>query len=411
MRFISSYAFPFFFLVNLFASEIFGCYLSINEITVSSGMLQKLFIVISFISYLILIRDLIKGYNLRGYIRVITILLVILVFMSVTQLFYYSIPPTYIAAILYFGSISVASSISGAHVASYPLTFTKIDKLFPAFIVPIGMIISTIGYASALKNGLVKTDSGLDYQNVSYYCAEFVAYGAYYILFSTAKGFTSYKFFKWPVIITCFICALMCFMSGGRGGVVLLAVFAIVLLFELKYTHRIKFGHIIRLICGIIVVFALIANYLDLWNTDGFNRVSTRIGTDSIRSSLHAQSWQIFLDSYGLGCGLGSIWMNLGIYSHNIFYDLFAESGIFGFVIVTIGIIKVLVSLFKWSRINIGCLLLLLIFLKGFVLTLFSGYWLNTYQIWFGVGFVFAIYSPQILISSKSSCLVKRKSV
>ena len=187
MKFLKEYTFPIFFVANVFVNELFGCYMVLNGITVVSGMLQQLYIVISLIAYCIFAKDFTQSATSAGSKRILWILSVVLLLMVATQFFYDQVPYDYTASILCFGSICIASTISGAHQASV-FSFDKIDKTLPFFIVPIGIVISTFGYVNALVNGIVQTGSGLDYQNVAYYCAEMVAYCGYYLLFSSVRG-------------------------------------------------------------------------------------------------------------------------------------------------------------------------------------------------------------------------------
>ncbi|MEY8687694.1 hypothetical protein AB9N12_16695 [Bacteroides sp. AN502(2024)] len=400
MNSVRHYIFPFFFLVNLFAGEIFGSYMSAKDISVKSGMLQNWFAVIGVISYIILMRDLFRGKNIKGNFHVIAILACILSMFIITGFFYPDVPDLYSSAILYFGCICIASSISGCHLATYP-NFNKIDEILPFFILPIGLTISTFGYMSALKNGLVQTETSLDYQNVAYICAEMVAFGGYYIVFSTAKGLKSFNLFKIPVLITCFVCAIVCLISGGRGGAVLLLFYLLFFLYKLRNLRGIGILKSFIIIGIIIAIFFIIANNLNLWKSDGFSRVLSSINVDDARAGLRRKSLQIFYDTDYVGGGLGSIWMNLGIYSHNIFLDLLAEIGILGCIVVSLSIYKIVKKLLRLSKENIGCMLILLIFFKGFILCLFSGYWLNTYQLWFAVGFVFALPSINSLRNAR----------
>ena len=206
------------------------------------------------------------------------------------------------------------------------------------------------------------------------------------------------------------LCTVMCFMSGGRGGVVLLGIELVMFFYMLNYTGVLSKTKIFFGIFIACIGFIYIADYINLWDSDGFNRVSANIGTDDVRKELQNRSWSIFTDSMYMGKGVGSIWMNLGIYSHNIILDLLAEVGIVGCFIVCNMIFKIFKRLMILSKYNRGCFLILLMFLKGFILTLFSGYWLNCYQIWLGVGFVFAL-NYRLTISNISKKYGKTKTL
>lgn len=394
MNSLRYYIFPIYFLSNLFIGEIFDSYMSVKDISVESGMLQNWYAVIGVISYIILLIDIFRGKNKKGYFCVIAILACILSMFVTTSLFYTEIPDSFTSAILFFCCICIASSISGCHLATYPYpNFNKIDKVLPFFILPIGLTISTFGYISAIQNGIINTETGLNYQNVAYICAEMVAFGGYYILFSTAKGSKSYIFFKIPVLVTCFVCTIVCLLSGGRGGTVLLLFYLLFFLYKWQHVRKTNLIKVLAIVGVCIVCFLILANYFNVWESDGFNRMYSKINVDEARAKLRHDSLQIFYDTNYIGGGLGSIWMNLGVYSHNIFLDLLAEIGILGCIVVSLGVYKILKTLSVSSKRNIGCMLLLLIFFKGFILCLFSGYWLNTYQLWFAVGFVFALPS------------------
>ena len=108
-------------------------------------------------------------------------------------------------------------------------------------------------------------------------------------------------------------------------------------------------------------------------------------------------AWNSFLSSPLLGHGLGSIFFEMGQYSHNVFTDMLCEGGLLVFILFLHNIIK-FISIYRWkvknnSRLNI----IFTLFLSGFVLLFFSGYYLVEMSIWLPLAYVL----PQSYLKNK----------
>ena len=98
---------------------------------------------------------------------------------------------------------------------------------------------------------------------------------------------------------------------------------------------------------------------------------------------------------------LGSDFMTWGFYSHNIFVDFLAETGIIGFVLFVTLFIWIVKTLLKQCFIDEYYIFIMCIGLYGLVMVLFSGYWISMYQIWMlmGVAYGLRLWNKQRLDS------------
>ena len=246
---------------------------------------------------------------------------------------------------------------------------------------------------SLTSGGYIRDSSGMIYQNISYYSAH--AFGLTLFHITETKKIKS---LTWAYKILCFIILVIqastCFLSGGRGGVVLLVVLFVAntLFYMGKKAYKIIIPVLIFLILIRFTIPWLI-NFLDI-NIKGFNRIINFLNGDLLdegRTSLYIQSLSLFNENPITGNGIGSIFYYLHSYSHNAFLDILVETGIIGiilFVAIISIYIKKTIALF-----NQGSLFrfLTMIFICGITLNLFSGYvWVNPH-IWLPLAVVLTV--------------------
>ena len=82
------------------------------------------------------------------------------------------------------------------------------------------------------------------------------------------------------------------------------------------------------------------------------------------------------------GNGVGSFLVHRGIYSHNVVTDILCEAGIFGLGLMIFVLIRLFRSAVRLYHSGSLYRLLIILFLCGFTMNLFSGYiWVNQ-QVW-----------------------------
>jgi O-antigen ligase len=109
------------------------------------------------------------------------------------------------------------------------------------------------------------------------------------------------------------------------------------------------------------------------------------------RVELYSQSLSLFGENPVFGNGIGSIFHYLHSYSHNLFMDILAESGIFGLVLFIMVLVIFLKKLFVLFRQGSLFRFLTYIFICGMTLNLFSGYVWTNQLVWLPISIVLTI--------------------
>ena len=285
------------------------------------------------------------------------------------------------------------SSIIGV----FPDYHKKIKIIVPYFalIFAIVALSVTINPRVAAQNLAGDEEANLNYQNTSYLASYSASLAMYYIsCFRNVKWdfIFEHRFMKvlfWLVIIVDFIVILL---TGGRGGLVVFL--ASLLFFIYNIAGKKSVGSYFRVLI-IAAVFVFIGYYSVRWvmqsniSTSGFYRFTRMLaeGDLSGRDALYERGWRVFEDN-PLGHGLGGVFFILGSYSHNIFLDVLIDVGLLGFLAFFVSLFFVLkygLSLFKRDQSEAFWFYL---FINGFVMNLFSGYFLSGFP-WLSAVFYF----------------------
>ena len=385
---MNKYFFPFFFLFTLFSEEIFCSYLSVQGTIVESGMLQKIYVVIAPISYMILARDISKGHYGKRETQFLGILMGLLLLLLITFVFYSNVPSHFVTSILHFSGVCVPASICGMHLASNH-SWKEVDTLLPYFLGFIGLAVGVFGIRTLLVSLTVDAESSLDYQNVSYFMAEVFSYSAYCVFFSSLRFSSRFTIVRLALFFLMAFSSVVVMISGGRGGFLYLCVSIFVLIVLLAKTNRLSRFKLVLIIMICLTLFIVLASNFSIFESSGFSRITTSLTDDDSRKELYSLAWQSFENSPLIGHGLGSVWMEVGFYCHNLVLDLLVEVGLLGLAIYLILYIKTGLKLWIWMRYNAFCILIFIAMLKVTVMTMFSGYWLNALQLWLVFGFVY----------------------
>lgn len=390
---MKTWFFPIFFLVVLFMDELFAAFLTAFSIPLSKGMLQKEYIVISIISYIVFCKDIIGHFQEVKHIIIATVIVGVLMYS--TQFFFIVHLPerynSYFSAFLFFMSGSLSSMIVGSHIGSNcdKNIIEKINTSLPFVVIPIGYIIGYAGLINARMSVFSEEDNILDYQSVSYMMALIFAYSVYlFFLRKWPKNILS-KVLKMLVMPLLIFAPFACLASGGRGGAVLLIVFVVFYFLVFIKSGLFSWWKIALILVMAFICILIVADNISLESFDGFLRITGTMTKDEGRADIYRSAINIFLDSPLWGHGLGSIWFTQGIYSHNIVLDILAETGIIGLLVI---IPKLLILLYRGYKICLRTpwlIILYLAFIKGFVMDLFSNYWLNTLPLWMLFGFIY----------------------
>ena len=180
-------------------------------------------------------------------------------------------------------------------------------------------------------------------------------------------------------------------LAGGRGGLVLFSMLLLAMGFFYFSTRKLSLKSQIQIVAVLLVVLIagkLCVDYAEnsTLEMNGFQRVLNLM--DSNRDSLREDAFGLFAESPLLGHGLGSVFSLLGIYTHNLFTDALVETGIIG----TICLLTFIIISFRqgWRLVAVDKtnLLWLIIFADGFVLGMFSGYYLAHIPLYWSISFL-----------------------
>lgn len=401
---------PLLVLFFFFFDELFHTLLLVNGRTEFTGIKQYGAILLAVMVYPMMAYHFIKGKIDKRTHRVLLFCGIVLILYLLTSALWGGTPDKYIVFLLVYGSESLPAAYIGALIAKS----ANRDKIFfwlPFFIIPTSLILGTVGYTVAIAGEMVSAQDedsgGLNYQRLSYFMAFSFTYTLYYIYYCGLNKTFNRKLQKYLFILLLVFTSLICLVSGGRGGfLVLVAVSSFVMLYYMKRS-RIS---ILKLTFFLFIIACLIISiviYFDAMETRGVMRLTTRIFDASSREGLYKNSINAFL-SAPWGNGLGSIfWIN-GIYSHNMIIDFLAELGIIGTIFMVVIIFKAFLKLYKYSNTDSLVLFMLLAFIANTIHYMFSGYWMGAHKLFLICAFIYC-YKPPVHLSVKKEMSTTHK--
>lgn len=400
---ISKYFFPFFVLFVIFADELFYGFFRVTGASLESGLKSREAIVIAVITYVMLFVDFLKGRVSSKNWRQLLWLFVILVLYVLTGFFYphdsnYS---NYMARLLYYGALCIPSAYVGMKVARGGFD-EQILTLLPYFLIVVSLIVGDAVINSSLQGRMLGQEDNdvFNYQNSSYYLSFCAAYCVFYVFFNQTKNRSLWSSLVYIVIIMMIIlCAIGCILGGGRGAFVYLVIISAYLVYRIIGNKKKgKVGYLVMLV-GVAIALVYFASRFQVFESIGASRVTESLTADEGRMGLWEKAMDSFKESPIIGHGLGSVWWEVGFYSHNILADLLVETGIIGTIIIMSVLIKCVVKIIRLSKSNTMAMFLLIVFSGILVETAFSGYWLSASKMFLVYGFVYGYSS----VSSRSS--------
>ena len=195
---------------------------------------------------------------------------------------------------------------------------------------------------------------------------------------------------KRAVIACAFLQLYMCIATGGRGALVLGV--AMTLYYGIKNLNsKTLFQYIILGVFAMIVMSVFF--FGDARIEHGLNRLLGFFGdTDAVsddnRWERWSYAWESFKASPLLGHGIGSVFYEVGFYSHNIFMDLLCEGGLIAPLIFIIILKRFYTKITSLISIDKRYEIFVIIFLCSFVNILFSGYYLSQTAMWLSLSFI-----------------------
>ncbi|MBP3442724.1 MAG: O-antigen ligase family protein [Clostridia bacterium] len=248
-------------------------------------------------------------------------------------------------------------------VSIYIDTAEDLERLIKLYIfsmlVIVMMELLTVPFSEWTAGGMGSHFSGSNSNGVAFlvFCAELMAFYEFY-----SKGKKSY-------IILVILFVFFIILSSSRKS--MFAALAGPMLFVLLMTYKKNYFFNILLVSGLAV---LVVFYI-MTDENAYNAIGKRITSmlnfwfenrhHKVDNSLYMRSYyidlakQMFAESPILGKGMGNfakiidnVYMLDGVYSHNNFWQILSELGLFGFVIYYSLYFVILVRLAKGAFIN-----------------------------------------------------------
>lgn len=325
----------------------------------------------------------------RIYIGGLLLCAIIILLYFSTRCFYDEVNNRYTSYFLSMGVRFIPAVLTGMYMLSHDDIMKKVEYALLPFILLYTITLASVAFTANIGVNIAQTFNTdfLNYQSISYYSIFAFGFNMYLIV-QCSNSYTRYR--RYILIALAILQVIITIMAGGRGAFVLGCVFT--LYFALKHVTFSKLISYILIGLAVLLTINAILSDNEIFKM-GFERIfnffgnTEAIGTDNrwIRWNL---AWNAFTKSPVFGHGLGSVFYEVGFYSHNIFTDMLCEGGVVLFLIF----IFVLMKFIRASQILITedyrNEIIVIVFLCSFVMNSFSGYYLSDTGIWLSLTYV-----------------------
>lgn len=325
----------------------------------------------------------------RIYIGGLLLCAIIILLYFSTRCFYDEVNNRYTSYFLSMGVRFIPAVLTGMYMLSHDDIMKKVEYALLPFILLYTITLASVAFIANIGVNIAQTFNTdfLNYQSISYYSIFAFGFNMYLIV-QCSNSYTRYR--RYILIALAILQVIITIMAGGRGAFVLGCVFT--LYFALKHITFSKLISYILIGLAVLLTINAILSDNEIFKM-GFERIfnffgnTEAIGTDNrwIRWNL---AWNAFTKSPVFGHGLGSVFYEVGFYSHNIFTDMLCEGGVVLFLIF----IFVLMKFIRASQILITedyrNEIIVIVFLCSFVMNSFSGYYLSDTGIWLSLTYV-----------------------
>ena len=242
------------------------------------------------------------------------------------------------------------------------------------------------------RGGGLTTEFVLNYQNGSYLCA----YISNYIVFTFITDRNISRIKKIIYIAALIIVTFAMFAMGGKGGFVTYVFINLILVIYAMKKSGVSATKIFRNIA--ISVVAVLALYLvisrasnfSLGGSYGFSRIQALLSTrnDSGRANIYRKAIELISQRPILGYGIGSVFGLLGTHAHNLIINCLLEMGIVGTALLSFLLLNTLMKIPRLIRHDENSWVGIIIFLQGFAISMFSGYYLAQTLLFCGIAYI-----------------------
>lgn len=388
LKYLKDISSGFFILVVAFSDSIYfviATFLGIPQ----EGVVFRLYsgilaVVVAFVFFLSIHRI-----PRRIYIGGLLLCAIIILLYFSTRCFYDEVNNRYTSYFLSMGVRFIPAVLTGMYMLSHDDIMKKVEYALLPFILLYTITLASVAFTANIGVNIAQTFNTdfLNYQSISYYSIFAFGFNMYLIV-QCSNSYTRYR--RYILIALAILQVIITIMAGGRGAFVLGCVFT--LYFALKHITFSKLISYILIGLAVLLTINAILSDNEIFKM-GFERIfnffgnTEAIGTDNrwIRWNL---AWNAFTKSPVFGHGLGSVFYEVGFYSHNIFTDMLCEGGVVLFLIF----IFVLMKFIRASQILITedyrNEIIVIVFLCSFVMNSFSGYYLSDTGIWLSLTYV-----------------------
>lgn len=347
----------------------------------------------------ILIKKLHGKMNMTSFVGIIAVLLLIVLYYSTQARYSNSDLDYYHSYFLVFAGQTAPGVITALLLSQTNDIDIKIKRIAPY----VSIIFTIIAFSCSLhpsmrtSGGLAANENHLNYQTLSYMAAYATGFAEYTLLTDAPNVPALFKT-RIGIIIEfalIFINLLSILIAGGRGGIVNYLIFGAITVFfamrnnKVAGTTLIK-GSLLVVLVGIIgtITFRYAAN-LNI-STSGFSRITALLTGNSSsegRQILQSAAIRSYQEAPIIGHGLGSVFPEVGFHSHNLFTDALVETGIIGVCVIVVLLICTIRRLIEMIRYDHTNIFWVYVFLCGFVMAMFSGYYLAQLPMWWVVAY------------------------
>lgn len=374
--------FQIFFCIYIFWSVALSSFLGYRGIDVDGLVMRIALVVIALISWIFYLS---YGSRFKNEKMMIGLLLFFGVYFYSTQYSHVQCVNYngYIGQLLRWGSDCVSGCLIGMILTKLE-DYSFIHKFLPWECIALTPFMAYATITLGSTQGQMHLDGGMNYQTVAYAMAELFAFSFFYsFIYNTEKD----QFFlkKLIMMFAMLVQAACCAMSGGRGGLLLLVVYALYFCYYLIKNKIVSKQKLIKVGSLLTVSFFCLSDHLGVFQSSGFERSSNSLNDDD-RFYVWAEYWK-YLDDYPLfGYGPGGDYFTVGFYSHNMLIDFMLELGFLGTFIMIGVFFKTYKKVYALSMQDTIFVLVMILFIYGMVMNMFSGYWISKNVNWLAFG-------------------------
>lgn len=388
-------------LLTIVGSNGFFCICTILGISYQGSENSDLFflynIILCFISLIFVLLNIIK-HKIKIEKKFIGLVTLIMIYLLSFFLGEYR-NSTSVQLVLQFGVWCIPSALIGLYY-SYSLNWKEMFKYLDL----LNVLYTYTAFNTALvflRNGWQSaTNTGINYQDASYIAA--FAFGITLYMLTSNNNCKRFSFFytsfsKLIYILFLLIQIISLFICGGRGALVLVLVYIIIMLIKyLDIKNFFKYLSIFILIILTLKYLIPIFGFEDQIKA-GFTRATSFFYNGNIQWSHTSGRNVVYIsilngikNNFLFGYGIFD-YRNIFGLAHNFFLELLIQGGIILFIFWICLLSLLLYKYWQYRYLSIDFSFIGIILLYPIIMLFFSGSYTNNSIFWFGIGLLIGI--------------------